>query len=247
MVRAAALALCLAAPAAADCRLALVLGFDVSASVDLGEYNLMMQGTGAALVSARVTQAILADRPVALAAFVWAGRREQAVVAGWTLIDGPGALAAFADRIATFPRPDGDPLGAWTGRTAVGAALRGARVMLDGAPACDAQTLDLAGDGESNDGPEPGPLRADLLAGVTINALAVGGDLPLDHGTVFDEGGRLSDYLTRHVIQGPAAFVLGAEDYTDFARAMEEKLVREVQPPLLGWLATPIARAGEAD
>lgn len=231
-----ALNLALAAPASADCRLALILGFDVSASVDAREYRLMMDGTAAALLSPQVAAAILADRPVALAAFVWAGRREQALVARWSVIDGPDSLARFAARIAAFPRPDGDPIGHWTGRTAVGAALRGAAALFDGAPRCDAQTLDLAGDGENNDGPPPGPLRAALLDGVTINALAVGGDLPLDHGTMAEEGGRLSAWFSAHVLWGPGAFVISAQDYDDFARAMAEKLEREVRPPLLGAL-----------
>lgn len=233
-MRLAALLACLAAPAAAECRLALLLGFDVSASVDGREYRLMMAGTGAALVSPSVARAALADRPVALAAFVWAGAREQAVVADWVLIDGPERLAAFAARIAAFPRPEGDPLGRWGGRTAVGAAMGAARTLLDRAPACDARTLDLATDGESNDGPEPGPLRAGLFPDAQVNALAVGGDLPLDHGTVFEEGGRLTAYLERHVIWGPGAFVESAEDYDDFERAMTRKLEREMQPPLLG-------------
>lgn len=234
MVRVAALLALLAGPAAADCRLALVLGFDVSASVDAREYRLMMEGTAAALVSPAVMRAALADRPVAVAAFVWAGAREQAVVARWTLLDGPAALERFAARIAAFPRPEGDPMGPWRGRTAVGSALIAARQLLDQAPRCDTETVDLAGDGESNDGPEPGPLRAGLFPNGQINALAVGGDLPLDHGTVFEEGGRLTAYLQRHVIWGPGAFVEGADSYDDFEAAMARKLEREFRPLLLG-------------
>jgi hypothetical protein len=236
LVRALALLLALAGPAGAECRLALVLGFDVSASVDAREYALMMQGTAAALVSPAVAAAALADRPVALAAFVWAGRREQALVARWSVIETPADLARFAARIAAFPRPAGDPIGAWSGRTAVGSALISARGLLDSAPRCDAETVDLAGDGDSNDGPAPAPLRAALFAGVTINALAVGGDLPLDHGTMAEEGGRLSAWFTDNVLWGPGAFVESADDYDDFERAIARKLVRELQPPLLGLL-----------
>jgi hypothetical protein len=243
LVRALALLLLLTGPAGAQCRLALVLGFDVSASVDAREYALMMQGTAAALVSPAVTAAALADGPVAVAAFVWAGRREQAVVARWTRIDTPGDLARLAARIAAFPRPEGDPLGPWTGRTAVGAALVSARSLLDSAPVCDAQTVDLAGDGDSNDGPAPAPLRARLFHGVTINALAVGGDLPLDHGTMAEEGGRLSAWFTQNVLWGPGAFVESAADYDDFERAISRKLVRELQPPLLGLRQIPGAGA----
>lgn len=239
LVRALALFLALAGPAGAECRLALVLGFDVSASVDAREYGLMMQGTAAALVSPAVAAAVLADRPVALSAFVWAGRREQALVARWAVIETRADLARFAARIATFPRPEGDPIGAWTGRTAVGSALMSARGLLDSAPVCDAQTVDLAGDGDSNDGPAPAPLRARYFDGVTLNALAVGGDLPLDHGTMAEEGGRLSAWFTENVLWGPGAFVESAADYDDFARAMARKLEREVRPPLLGSLHGP--------
>ncbi len=222
--------------AQADCRLALLLGFDVSASVDSREYRLMMQGTAAALLSAEVEKAVFADRLVAMAAFVWAGAREQAVVGEWRVIDTPAALAEFAQRIASFPRPEGDPQGPWTGRTAVGAALLAARTLFERAPFCDAQTLDLAGDGENNDGPAPAPLRAALFSGMTINALAVGGDLPYDHGTIAEEGGRLSAWFAENVLWGPRAFVESAEDYDAFERAITRKLVRELSPPLLGAL-----------
>ena len=234
MVRLALLALLAGTPAAAQCRLALALAMDVSASVDSREYALMMQGTAAALLSEPVRAAIFADQPVALAAYVWAGAREQAVVADWALIDSPAALEAFAARVAAFPRPTGDPLGPWSGRTAVGSALIAGRAMLDRAPVCDGQTIDLAGDGINNDGPEPAPLRDTLLAGITVNALAVSGDLPLDHGTRADEGGRLSAWFRDNVLTGPGAFVESADSYDDFERVMRRKLERELSPPLLG-------------
>ena len=242
MVRRTALALLLAgavapaagARAAAECRLALVMGMDVSASVDAGEYRLMMDGTAAALMAPAVQAAVLDGPPVAMAAFVWAGAREQAVAADWALIADRAGLRAFAARIAGFARPQGDPMGAWSGRTAVGAALLAARTLLDRAPRCDAQTVDLAGDGINNDGVAPGPLRATHFAGVTINALAVSGDLPLDHGLPADEGGQLSAWFSDNVLHGPTAFVESAEDYRDFQRAMTRKLLRELRPPMLG-------------
>ncbi len=234
-MRALALLCALAAPAGAQCRLALALGMDVSASVDMREYGLMMQGTAQALRSAPVREALFAGPPVALAAFVWSGAREQAVAARWTLIDSDAALDRFAAQVAGFARPTGDPGGAWTGRTGVGAAMIAGRSLLSQAPPCDAQTLDLAGDGENNDGPDPAPLRAQMGA-ITVNALAVGGDLPLDHGTIAEEGGQLSAWFAAHVIHGPLAFVESADSYEDFERAMGRKLLRELMPPLLGAL-----------
>ncbi|MFN6979640.1 MAG: DUF1194 domain-containing protein, partial [Gemmobacter sp.] len=93
----------------------------------------------------------------------------------------------------------------------------------------------IAADGENNAGIAPGLVRAaPALAGVVVNALAVGGDLPLDHGTIAEEGGRLSAWLEANVIRGPGAFVERAEDYRDFERAMERKLLRELGGMVLG-------------
>ena len=216
------------APAAAQCRLGLALGFDVSASVDQREYRLMMQGTATALMDPQVQAAVFSGPPVALSAFVWAGAREQAIAAWWRVIDTPQDLAEFADRLASFPRPDGDPLRTWGGRTGVGGAMAAAGQLLDQAPGCDALTLDLAGDGPSNDGPDAVP-----LPGVTVNALAVGGDLPLDHDGAVD---GLSLWYGALVIQGPGAFVMIANGFEDFADAMQRKLLRELMPALLGAL-----------
>lgn len=228
MVRALALwlALTLPAPALAQCRLALALAFDVSASVDAREYRLMMGGTGAALISPQVQRAIFAGPPVALSAYVWAGRFEQAIAVDWVMIDSPAALESFAARLAAFPRPDGDPLRIWGGRTGVGQALRAGHFLMARAPVCDAQTIDIAGDGVSNDG-----LDSLDLPGITVNALAVGGDLPLDHDGAMD---GLSLWFEATVIQGPGAFVMTADGYEDFSAAMERKLIRELMPPLLG-------------
>ena len=218
----------MAAPAAAQCRLALALGFDVSASVDAREYRLMMQGTATALRDPGVVAAILAGPPVALAAFVWAGAREQAVAAHWVMIETPADLAAFADRVGGFPRPAGDPLGQWGGRTGVGGAMAAGGRLLAQRGDCEARTLDLAGDGVSNDGAD----RVDL-PGVTVNALAIGGDIPLDHDGA---AGGLSGWYARRVVQGAGAFVLRADGFEDFSRAIRLKLLRELAPLLLGAL-----------
>lgn len=226
-----------ASAAGAQCRLSLALAFDVSASVDAREYRLMMEGTASALRDPQVQAAALGDLPVALAAYVWAGRREQAVAVDWTLIDSAATLDGFAARLATFPRPEGDPLGIWSNRTGVGAALAAGEILIGRGPRCDAQTIDLAGDGQSNDGPDTARLN-----GITVNALAVGGDIPLDHDGAVD---GLSLWYAQTILQGPGAFVLTADGYEDFSRAMRLKLIRELQPPLIGAL-DPISlrRAG---
>lgn len=219
MAAGAALAL-LAAPVSA-CPLALVLALDVSASVDEQEFRLQTHGTAAALTSPPVQAALLAQAqaPVAVAVTLWAGVAEQRVVAGWHRLSGPDDIAALAARIAATPRPD------WAGRTATAAALVHAAGLLADAPPCGRQVIDLSTDDAANEGADPGALN---LGPVTVNALAVGGDLPLDHGSRASEGGALTRWLEARVIRGPGAFVEGADDWRDFAAAMERKLLREV-------------------
>lgn len=232
-MRIAALALALILPgwaAAAECRLALALGLDVSASVSDAEYRLQATGTAAALRAPEVRALLLAPGPpVALAVFLWAGERGQQVVLPWRLIDSPARLEESASRIAARPRPPRD------GQTAIGAAMVFAEGLFAAGPACDAATLDLSGDGENNAGLPPALARARPgLAGVTINALAVKGDLPFDHEDFATHIGALSAYFRVEVIRGPGAFVEAALDYRDFEAAMTRKLMRELAPLMLG-------------
>ena len=222
------LALMAAGEAGANCRLALALAFDVSASVDQREYRLMMEGTAQALRDPQVREAVLSGSPVALSAYVWAGRREQAIAVDWRMLESEADIAEFADRLAGFPRPTGDPLRTWGGRTGVGAALAAGGRLLQRAPVCDEQTIDLAGDGINNDGPDT--VRFEHI---TVNALSVAGSMPLDFDGAID---GLQDWMRTNVLQGPGAFVIEAQGYEDFARAMRLKLIREFQPFLLGAL-----------
>lgn len=219
------------APVEAACRLALVLALDVSASVDATEFRLQADGMAAALRAPPVMAALLAGGGgVAVAVTQWSGPRDQAIVADWVLIDGPAAIDALAARVAAMRRRP-----AFDGRTAIGDALaHGARLIARG-PDCGARVIDIAADGPSNAGPPPPEVRdGPLLSGITVNALAIGGDLPLDHGTIADEGGQLSGYLRGAVIRGPGAFVERAEDYADFERAMTRKLLRELDMLVVG-------------
>ena len=58
-----------------QCRLALQLALDVSASVDADEYQRQIDGLTAALIDPAVIAAALAgDGPVAMSIFEWSGR-----------------------------------------------------------------------------------------------------------------------------------------------------------------------------
>jgi hypothetical protein len=213
---------------ASACQLALLMALDVSASVDPVEYRLQAEGTAAALLSAPVAGAILAEPgQIALSAFVWSGERDHDLVVPWTLIAGPADLETVAARIAGHPRPE-----SFDGRTAIGAAILAAATRFARGPDCLAQTLDIATDGENNAGPHPAEVKGRIA--FTINALSIGGDLPFDHETPDLATGPLTAYLTRNVIHGPGAFVEQAADYSDVERAMTRKLLREVQGMVVG-------------
>ncbi len=208
----AAAAIAAATPATA-CRLALAFALDVSASVDPQEYRLQLDGLGGALLDPAVRAAIL--RPgggVALAAYEWSGARQQVMIAPWTMVTDLAALEGFARAVTGHQRAYGEfP-------TAVGYALGYGAVLLRDAPACARRTLDVSGDGVTNDGFGPdSAYRAFDFDGITVNGLVIGaGNL------------ELMSFYQFQVARGPEAFVEVAADYADYARAMRRKLLREI-------------------
>jgi hypothetical protein len=113
--------------------------------------------------------------------------------------------------------------------TALGEAMRFGVELLDRAPPCDRSVLDMAGDGQSNDGPLVSNVRAGLdFDRITINALAIG-----EH----EQG--LVRYFQTYVIGGAGAFVELAERQIDFPPAIRRKLLRELSGPEIGGLAVP--------
>lgn len=197
---------------AAECRLALALGLDVSRSVSDSAYALQVQGVQAALADNVVRAAILEpDGTVALAIYEWSGNREQKVVVNWTLLHNEADIDAVIAELGTVQR-------SFSGITAVGRALFfGGRLLL-GAPDCAARVLDLSGDGRNNDGEKPARIYARFnFDGITVNGLAIGG---LELGIL--------EYYQTEVIRGPGAFVAYAEDWRDFPRVFRRKLLREL-------------------
>lgn len=202
----------LAGPAAA-CQLALALALDVSTSVDAQEYRLQRDGLAAALASREVQAAILAQPGgIALAVYEWSGTRQQLVTLDWMALDDTDRIGDAARRIGASERSFAEfP-------TALGNALGFGLVLLQRAPACARQTIDLSGDGIHNDGFAPRvAYRHFPVDGVTVNGLVVDtGDPEVAH------------YYGREVIRGPGAFVEVAGGYSDYARAIKRKLLREI-------------------
>lgn len=223
----AALALLLSGgTAAAECRQALALGLDVSGSVDGAEYAFQRDGLAAALESADVAEVLLAapELPVHVAVFEWAGPGWRRLLVAWTPIDGPEALAQVTGALRAATRVPSDP------STAIGDAMVFGAELLAQRVECPLRTLDLSGDGRANTVPRPADVKAaGAVAGITVNALAVGVDSPVHSDIRQVEIAALLGYFEAEVIHGPGAFVETALGYADFEAAMRRKLLRELE------------------
>jgi hypothetical protein len=123
-----------------ECRLALLLGMDVSASVDAAEYQLQIEGLAAALIHPSVVEAALSGTgPVALSIYEWSGRFQQDVLVDWTLVQSEADLTGIAERVLRATRNHEDfP-------TALGYALGFASTHLNARrPACSAPSTSRA-------------------------------------------------------------------------------------------------------
>ncbi len=195
--------------------LALIVALDGSASVLFDEFNLMANGCAAALRDEGVVAGLTGGplRASLAAVLLWSGYDAQEVMVEWTRLDSPAAVAAFAQAVQDVPRVV--PPGA----TAIGEALAACAHLLSQAPAPSRrQVIDVVGDGRSNEGIPPAAVRDRLAAaGITINGLCV----------LHEEPDLVATY-TADVIGGPGAFAIQCQDYSDFADAMQQKLMREI-------------------
>ncbi|MDF3348962.1 DUF1194 domain-containing protein [Sulfitobacter sp. KE34] len=216
--------------AEAACRQALALGLDVSGSVDAREYRLQMGGLAEALDDPRLRDALLAQPGdhVDLMVYEWSGSSDQRVILPWTslrdaaTLDDAITLLRSTERIAASPG------------TALGDAMQFGARQLATRSDCRKHTLDISGDGISNFGPRPRDIRDSLQntplgpQGLIINGLVIGAK----YAGLDDDGqaevGALASYYRAEVVLGPGAFVEKAEGFEDYARAMTQKLLREL-------------------
>jgi hypothetical protein len=199
--------------------LALVLAVDGSASVTYDEFGLIAGGMAAALREPAIIAGLIGGPAKAslCSLLLWSGVGAQEVVADWALIASDADANGFADAIDNMPRivP--------AGKTAIGEALLASLTLLGHLPDLPKrQVVNVIGDGRSNDGIAPGPIRDRMAsAGITINGLCI----------LHEEPDLLQSY-TAEVIGGPGAFALTCQDYPAFAAAMKQKLAREINVPI---------------
>ncbi len=204
----------LATPAV-TCDLALVLAFDVSGSVNAEEYRLQVDGLAAALQDGSVSEALVRGR-VAVMVMQWTGTSRQHISLPWRRIESFADVDQLASDVARIER-------GWRDfSTAIGEAMQLALINFDDVPDCKRRVIDISADGVSNEGVLPQDMRPALdAAAIVVNGLAIESDVD-----------GLVGYFRHSVITGPGAFVISASDYTDYPRAIRQKLLREVTDQL---------------
>lgn len=207
--------------------LELVLAMDVSTSVDPREYALQQNGLALAFADPAVMLAIRSSGGVAITAVQWAGKGNVRQVLDWRVLETEADSLAFAGEIAGLARDT-------KGFTDIDGAIRYSMSLFDQNDVQGVrQVIDVSGDGTAT---ETNPSAARDLAisrGIIVNGLVILNE-DMDLGILADEDtiGHYRDF----VIGGPGAFLIVADGFEDFARAIREKLLREISGPMLSQL-----------
>lgn len=205
--------------------LEIVLAVDASGSVNEQELKLQLAGYAAAFYDPEIQQAILAGPigKVSVAMMVWADAAFPKKTTGWHLLQDKVSINQFAVALQEFYQHTGRKLGMGGGGTGIGDGIAFSIEMIeqnqyDGLR----KVVDVSGDGIETD---PWFKKARVLPdahvlatakNVQVNGLAILTDFP-----------KLDEWYRDHVIFGPGSFVVRADDFHDFKRAIRKKLWRE--------------------
>ena len=195
----------------------LVLALDASASMDRREFALQLDGLAAAFRDPGVLEALtnIGPKGVAVAVTQWGGPDEAKVIVPFTRISSPREAKAFGFRIGRARRAF------LASSTSIATAiLHGVGILEDNSFAGERRVIDVSGDGVDNGGLDLDAARdAALNAGIVVNGLPIDAD-----------NAQLADYYRGQVIIGTDCFIERAAGFDDYARAIREKLIRELRP-----------------
>jgi hypothetical protein len=211
--------------AAIDVDLELVLAVDVSRSIDDDEFELQRQGYADAFMHPSVINAIQSNphHRIAVTFIEWAGADFQNVVLPWTVISDAESGALFAEQLLAAKR-------SFRGWTSLSGAIDYSIQALAANPHKGTRrVIDVSGDGVNNSGRPATQARDEAVAlGITINGLAIMNDRPTPGFTFQTPQPPLDQYFRENVVGGPGAFVVVAEDFSTFAYAVLNKLIKEI-------------------
>ncbi len=187
------------------CAVALVLLMDASGSVSAADFALQQEGHAAAFEAEQITR-VIEREPMAVQAFGFGDLAEA--MTPWRVLSSRADAVSFAAELRLAHRP-------WSGGTNIGAALlAGVRAFNDTPCAAEQRVIDLVTDGEAAEAPAQNARDQAELAGIKINALGVGNE-------------SAAAWLRANAVT-MGGFVMHAEAWGDFARAVMRKVTLEV-------------------
>ena len=222
---------------------ALIVAVDVSQSVDEARYRLQMEGIAQALEDPGVLASVTSgpNGAILFSMVAWADTARQAI--GWQRIASQADAFAVAKLLRNLPHEGGE-------FTCMARMLRTISVTIIPAISIKARrvVVDVSGDGIDNctdiDGLHAERDRV-LALGATINGLPI--IVPGENDVVGSGAYRAPGYGLRelpqrpdqeattldrwfrdHVIGGPGTFLMTAQGYDDFGRALRQKFVTEI-------------------
>jgi hypothetical protein len=195
--------------------LLLVLAVDASGSVNQSRFELQRRGYADAFRDPQVLNAIRGGSTgtIAVTMVQWTGPAMQVLAVPWTLIKDKASAYAFADAIEKAPRE------LFGGGTSISGAIDHAMLLLPTAPFRGLKrVIDISGDGSNNRGRDVREARDEAVRqGVVINGLPIVSLEP-----------NLDTYFFNNVIGGPGSFIVPADSYETFSRAIVRKLILEI-------------------
>jgi hypothetical protein len=214
------------ARAAEQVDLLLALAMDVSRSMEQPKFLLQREGYAAAITNPQVLEAIKsgAHQKIAICFIDWSGAGEQKLVIDWSVIDGAATARRFGDLIFEAPRSFND-------RTSIGGGITFAAAQISRSPfEAERHAIDVSGDGTNNAGRDVQSARDQAVAkGIVVNGIPILTDLQYSRIPEHtNPPGGLEKYYRDNVIGGPGSFVMVAEDFSSFGRAMVKKLIAEI-------------------
>lgn len=193
------------------CAVALILLVDISSSVSEKNYELQKRGIAEAFKDPQIQKTIEAQPGgLALSLHEWTDTSNVSIP--WVILKTKKDLEDLSNKIINLKYAIGMT-------TAMGDAIIKGVEYFDSTP-CEPERkiIDVSGDGPSNTGVEIEVARKKAIDNlVTINGMPI----------ITTVEPRLSDYYMDKVIT-PDGFVLSADGYEDFTRAIKRKLIFEI-------------------
>ncbi len=220
--------------------LELVLAMDGSGSISESEYILQLEGTARAFEDTSIQQAITSGPvgKIAVSVMIWSDAAFPKFKSGWFVLASPADASAFAAKVRVFHKHTGRKFGIGGGGTGIGEGIRVGLEMIASNPYRGLRrVIDVSGDGVETDPwfkkamilPDARKLAGAL--GVLVNGLPIlNRDFP-----------KLDEYYREQVITGNGSFIVVADGFEDFGRAIREKLGREIEHRVAGELPSRVA------